>query len=202
MTALMDRPVLTLNRQWVPVHTSTVKEAIGLVAKGAAKIIEPDTYMTHDLSSWDAVSKARSAVGDRLIHSQHLAILVPEVILLTSYEGMAERGVVFSRKNLFKRDRFTCRYCGAQPGPAELTVDHVLPRSRGGLSSWTNCVLACVACNAKKADKTPTEAGMKLRGTAKKPTWKMLAQVAPRSPRPESWNAFLSRAYWNVELEP
>lgn len=197
----MNRPVLVLNSRWEPIHTTSIKEAIGLIAKGSARVIDPATYARHDLFSWHDVSRARRALNGRMIRSQHLALVPPEVVVLTTYEGRAERSVVFSRRNIFKRDRYTCQFCGAQPGPGELTVDHVFPKSRGGRSTWENCVLACVACNKRKADRTPQEAGMRLRRTPKKPTWKALAQVAPKL-RCESWEAFLGRAYWEVELEP
>lgn len=197
----LDRTVLVLNRRWDPIQTTSVKDAIGLVAKGSATVIDPATFERHDLLSWGEVSKAMKSVGDNLIRSQYLAIVPPEVVVLTAYEGRGERSVVFSRKNIFKRDRYTCQYCGKQPGPEELTIDHVMPRSRGGTSTWENCLLACVACNKRKADKTPAEAGMPMRKDPKKPSWKTLAQVHPKARR-ESWEQFLGRAYWEVELEP
>lgn len=197
----LDRTCLVLNKHWDPIQTTSVKDAIGLVAKGSAFVINPTTYERHDLLSWGDVSRAAADVSDEMIRSQHLAILPPEVIVLTDYDGRGERSVVFSRKNIFKRDRYTCQYCGKQPGPEELTIDHVMPRSRGGTSTWTNCLLACVACNKRKADKTPDEAGMPARKVPKKPSWKALAQISPRMRR-ESWETFLGRAYWEIELEP
>lgn len=201
MNALLVRPALVLNRTWTPIQLTSVREAIGLVAKGSACIIEPETFRTHDLATWNDVSRARAALGAEVIRSRHLALVPPEVVLLTSYEGRGERSVVFSRKNLFKRDRYTCQYCGAQPGPESLTVDHVRPRSRGGASTWENCVLACLECNRRKGDRTPEQAGLALRKTPRKPSWRTLAHVPPRLRR-ESWERFLSRAWWEVELEP
>ena len=203
MTAeqVLQRPTLVLNRRWTPIRTTPVQDAIGLVAKGTAVIIEPESFETHDLASWNDVSRARLRFGDLAIRSPRLVLVPPEVILLMTYDGQGGRAVVFSRKNLFKRDRYTCQYCGIQPGPEELTVDHVVPRSRGGVSSWENCVLACVECNKLKADRSPAQAGLKLRRSPKKPTWKALVQVPARDRR-ESWDKFLSRAYWEIELEP
>lgn len=203
MTAeqVLQRPTLVLNRRWTPIRTTPVQDAIGLVAKGTAVIIEPESFETHDLASWNDVSRARLRFGDLAIRSPRLVLVPPEVILLMTYEGQGGRAVVFSRKNLFKRDRYTCQYCGTQPGPEELTVDHVVPRSRGGVSSWENCVLACVECNKVKADRSPEKAGLKLRRSPRKPTWKALVQVPARDRR-ESWDKFLSRAYWEIELEP
>jgi len=203
MTAvsILERPALVLNKRWAPIQVTSVKDAIGLVAKGSAFILEPETYQTHDLLTWDAVSRARQHVADGMIRSARLAILPPEVILLTTYEGIGERSVIFSRKNLFKRDRYTCQYCATQPGPEGLTVDHVVPRSRGGVSSWENCVLACVECNKRKGDRSPEKAGLKLLKAPRKPSWRTLVQVPPRLRR-ESWDQFLSRAFWEIELEP
>ena len=198
---VLQQPTLVLNRRWMPIRTAPVQDAIGLVAKGTAMIIEPESFETHDLLSWNDFSRARERFGLVMIRSPRLALVPPEVILLKTYEGPGGRAVVFSRKNLFKRDRYTCQYCGLQPGPEELTVDHVVPRSRGGVSSWENCVLACVDCNKRKADLSPAQAGLRLRKSPKKPSWKALVQVPSRDRR-ESWDKFLSRAYWEVELEP
>jgi 5-methylcytosine-specific restriction endonuclease McrA len=196
----MSRPTLVLNKHWSPIQTAPVQEALSLVAKGSAKIIDPKTFEAHDLLSWNDVSKAKGQFEDSVIRSARLSLVAPEVIVLTGYEGLAVRSVVFSRKSLFKRDRYTCQYCGKQPGPSELTIDHVMPKSRGGISSWTNCVLACVECNKFKANRTPDEAKMTLRKVPKKPSWKALAEI-PSVARRESWEQFLSRAYWEVELE-
>jgi 5-methylcytosine-specific restriction endonuclease McrA len=196
----LQRPVLVLNKRWHALTTMSVKEAIGLVAKGAAKIIDPTDFSAVDLVTWNDVSKAKVKLEGEVIRSQYLSLVPPEVIVLTTYDGIGQRSVVFSRRNLFKRDKYTCMYCGVQPGPEELTIDHVMPKSRGGGSTWENCVLACVECNKKKANRTPDEAGMKLRKSPKKPTWKSLSQLNPRD-RKQSWSQFLSEAYWEVELE-
>lgn len=200
-TALLERPALVLNRAWTPIQVTSAREAISLVAKGSALIIEPETYRTHDLRTWNDVSRAKARFEHETIRSTSLALLPPEVILLRAYAGFGERAVVFSRKNLFKRDRYTCQYCGAQPGPEALTIEHVVPRSKGGVSTWENCVLACLSCNARKGDRTPAQAGLRLRSVPRKPSWRTLARVSPRERR-ESWEQFLSRAYWEVELEP
>ena len=96
------------------------------------------------------------------------------MLALARYDRLPTQAVAFSRRNIFKRDRFTCQFCGRQPGSEELTIDHVVPRSRGGTSTWENCVLACVPCNARKANRTPEQAGMKLRRAPVRPAWKPL----------------------------
>lgn len=198
--AVLKRSVLVLNRHWAPIQVTTVKEAIGLVAKGSAKIIDPSDFSAVDLVTWNDVSRAKVMLVGETIRSQRLALVPPEVIVLAKYDGQGEKSVVFSRKNLFKRDKYTCMYCGVQPGPEELTIDHVMPKSRGGASTWENCVLACVECNKKKANRTPEEAKMHLRRQPKKPSWKTLAHVNPKE-RKESWDNFLSRVYWEIELD-
>lgn len=198
---LLDRQVLVLNRNWAAIQVTSVREAIGLVAKGSAFVLEPGTYERHDLLSWGDVSKAKARVGELVIRSPRMVLLPPEVIVLANYDGQGEKSVIFSRRNLFKRDRYTCQYCGSQPGPESLTIDHVTPKSRGGISSWENCVLACIECNKRKANKTVDESGLKLRKIPRKPSWRILTQVPSRDRR-ESWEQFLSKAYWEVELEP
>ena len=123
----------------------------------------------------------------------------PEVVTLTEYDRLPEAAAAFSRRNIFKRDRFVCQYCGNQPGSEELTIDHVVPRAQGGVSSWKNCVLACVECNTRKADRTPGQAGMSLRKQPSRPLWKPF--YASHGMRIESWSKFVSEAYWNAELE-
>jgi 5-methylcytosine-specific restriction endonuclease McrA len=199
---VLEGQVLVLNRHWVPIQVTVVKEAIGLVAKGHAKIIDAETYQIHDLLSWADVTKARQALESDKIHSVRLVMTAPEVIMLTTYEGMGERSVVFSRRNVFKRDHYTCQYCAAQPDSSELTIDHIVPKSKQGKSTWENCVLACIPCNKKKADRTVEQAGMKLRKIPKKPTWKALIQAASSKQKRKSWDQFVSDAYWDVELKP
>jgi 5-methylcytosine-specific restriction endonuclease McrA len=112
---------------------------------------------------------------------------------------LPKAAVTFSRRNVFKRDHWTCQYCGVQPGGDELTIDHVLPRSQGGVSAWDNCVLACIDCNKRKADRTPEQARMKLRKLPVRPAWKPM--YTRDCVRIESWSNFVSETYWNVTLE-
>ena len=96
------------------------------------------------------------------LHSARLAIRVPSVIRLLEYRRIPHQTRALSRKNLLLRDRNTCQYCGEVLPSSELTLDHVAPRSRGGLSTWENLVACCHACNRQKGDRMPAEAGMKL----------------------------------------
>ena len=198
VAALLESPTLVLNRNWVPIHTLPARIAIGLVARDSARIIDPESYEMHDLVSWDSVSRAREH-HENIIRSARLALAPLEVIVLTCYGGIGDQTVTFSRLNLYRRDRYTCQYCGARPGSKELTIDHVLPRSRGGALSWENCVLACVACNKRKGNKTPSEAHMQLLTEPVRPHWRTIRRF-PSRPTYKSWEKFLSKAYWEVEL--
>jgi 5-methylcytosine-specific restriction endonuclease McrA len=193
---VLQRPTLVLNRNWQPVNVATVARALVLLWNESARIVDPADYQTY---TWEDWLKLRPRDGERLIQAVRFQLRVPEVVTLTGYDRLPTAALTFSRRNIFKRDRFTCQYCGAQPGSEELTLDHVVPRSQGGESRWENCVLACLDCNKRKADRTPEQAGMRLRHKSVRPTWNPLC--AAHELRIESWSKFVSEAYWNVPLE-
>ena len=181
MTAVLNRPTLVLNRNWQPVGVATVAKSLVKVWNETARIVDPDDYCQYSWSDW---AQLIPTDDELVIRTRSNRLRVPEVIVLTSYDRLPSNAVTFSRRNIFKRDRFTCQYCGRQgrsvqnaftairsrshqrkplgdqtghsgPGSEELTIDHLLPRAQGGTSTWENCVLACVECNAKKAERTP-----------------------------------------------
>ena len=195
-TKVLQRPTLILNRNWQPVNVATVARALVLLWNKSARVVDPTDYQTYD---WDDWSKLRPREGDLFIRAVRSRLRVPEVITLTDYERLPSAAVAFSRRNIYKRDRYTCQYCGVQPGTEELTIDHVVPRAQGGESRWDNCVLACLACNKRKADRKPEQARMRLRKQPVRPTWNPL--YAAHELRIASWSKFVSEVYWNVQLE-
>jgi 5-methylcytosine-specific restriction endonuclease McrA len=193
---VLQRPTLVLNRNWQPVGVSTVARSLVKVWNDTARIVDPADYRQYTWIDWSELSPVGGAA---FIQTSRSRLCVPEVVTLTRYDRLPVNAVTFSRRNVFKRDRFTCQYCGRQPGNAELTIDHVMPRAQGGLSRWDNCVLACVDCNTRKADRTPQQAGLKLQCVPSRPRWKPF--YASADVRINSWSRFVSEAYWNAELE-
>ncbi len=193
--------VLVLNKGWTPIGTVSLQRAITMLFSDyedgtpKAKVIEPESYAT---MSWDDWSKLKPKVTDETIRSANMVFRCPEVIMLTRYDKYPEPKAHFSRRTLYKRDRYTCQYCLGKPGTEELTIDHVMPRSRGGPTSWENCVLACVECNARKANRTHDEASMKLHTVPKKPKITLFKQDCFKPVK--SWSAFVDTAYWSVGL--
>lgn len=195
VTAVLNRPTLVLNRNWQPVGVVSVAKTLVKVFNDTARVVDPCDYQVY---TWEDWAELQPEGDEPFIRTKHLKLRVPEVVTLRNYDRLPRNAVTFSRRNVFKRDRFTCQYCGKQPGNDELTIDHVVPRAQGGTSTWQNCVLACMYCNHRKADRTPAEARMALHSQPERPLWQPL--YAARGVRIESWSKFVSEAYWNVEL--
>ncbi len=191
----MHEPTLVLNRNWAPITTTQVRQALVLLCRQAAAAVCPDTYELFELPRWIDRTRDRLTALDRarLVRTPSSWLEKPEVILLREFGGQPRREIAFSRRNLFRRDGFRCQYCERLHPPHELSIDHVLPRSRGGKTSWENCVLACVRCNSRKANRTPRESGLRLRRPPRRPTWSPLLAALPQI-QPESWKKFLRTA--------
>lgn len=183
---LLERATLVLNRSWQPIHVTTVRRALCMVFRDAARIICPETLATYDFQAWVEVPTPPEADA---IRSPSVRILAPEVILLARYNRIPSHRAPFTRRNLFQRDDYTCQYCGRKTKAGLLSVDHVQPRSRGGSTSWENCVLACVGCNSRKADQTPREAGLRLIREPERPRWTPYLNLSPGQ-RMDSWTKF------------
>jgi 5-methylcytosine-specific restriction endonuclease McrA len=194
--AVLERPTLVLNRNWQPVHVATVARSLTMLWNESAQVVDPEDYRLYNWNDWARLAPGE---GEPFIRTVKFRMRVPEVLTLTRHDRPRHTAVTFCRRNVFKRDHQTCQYCGVRPGTEELTIDHILPRAQGGQTNWENCVLACVPCNARKANRTPEQAGMKLRRLPVRPAWKPLYD-APTI-RIASWSRFLSEAYWNVSLE-
>lgn len=184
---ILERPTLVLNRNWQPVSVTTVARALVMLWNDIARMVEPEEFRLYNWSDW---AGHEPPPGVLCVRAARLRLRVPEVVCLAHYDRLPSTAVTFSRRNVAKRDHYTCQYCGAQPGAEDITVDHVVPRAQGGASSWTNCVAACIRCNARKADRTPETAGMKLRKRPIRPAWKPF--YAAQGARIESWSRFIN----------
>ena len=204
----LNAPVLVLNRVFTAVQVISAKRAFSLLVKAAAEVVavREEQYVSYDFSSWVEVSRAREAFlfHDRderdFVSTVRFSVAVPRIIRLLDYTGVPRQTVKFNRRNLYARDGGRCQYCGRGYPTAELTLDHVVPRSRGGRSTWENLVCACVSCNAAKGGRTPHEAGLKLIRAPQRPSRSPLLAKTVASRRFDSWKAFFHRAYWEVEL--
>lgn len=136
-------------------------------------------------------------VGEEGMRGTSFIFRIPTVIQLTRYDRVPAAKIHYNRRTIYRRDNNTCQYCGCRPGTKELSIDHVVPRSKGGKTTWENVVVACTACNAFKADRTPEQAKMKLLKQPKKPKY----NLHPGDIRVKDWENFLGAAYWLTELE-
>src|SRR6202789_231412 len=138
---MLQMPVLVLNASYEPINICGARRALVLVLKGIAR-----TEEEHGL----------------MLHAQRSRIPMPSVIRLLEYRRIPHQTRALSRKNILLRDRNSCQYCGVVLPSSELTLDHVIPRSRGGNSTWENLVACCHSCNRRKGNQLPGEASMKL----------------------------------------
>ena len=196
---MINSSVLVLNRNYQPVHVTSAKRAFTLLYIGAARVVQPD-FSTFDFESWQALG---AASGKDVIHTVGRAIAIPRVIVLQIYDRLPTTKVRFSRLNIYARDANTCQYCARQLPRADLNLDHVIPRARGGRTTWENVVCCCISCNLKKGAKLPYEAGMKLLRQPVRPKWTPSFRTPNGRVAYREWLPFLGlvdASYWNTEL--
>lgn len=183
---VLNEPCLVLNRNWQAVTFMPVQTCIVTTMRDMACVVHPETFVPMSFDEWCDVDLEDL----RWIKTSSTSIPAPEVIVLKRYGERPPRRVNFNRPNLWRRDEFSCQYCGATLPGSKLQVEHVLPRSKGGPTTWENCVAACGDCNAQKADKTPDQAGMRLRKQPHKPRWEPKIPV-PKGQIRDIWVPFL-----------
>jgi 5-methylcytosine-specific restriction endonuclease McrA len=195
---MLDTSVLVLNRVYQPIHVTSVRRAVSLLYQGVARAIDEE-FRLLDFEGWAELA----AASEDAIHTPTRAIRVPRVVVLVAHAHLPQHRVRFSRLNVYARDESACQYCGRRRARSELNLDHVIPRSRGGSTSWENVVCSCVACNLRKGGRTPEEAGMRLLRQPSRPRWTAVFRAAARRAIHRQWIPFLGlvdAAYWNVEL--
>jgi 5-methylcytosine-specific restriction endonuclease McrA len=172
----MDQ-TLVLTSGYEPIKVVSWQRAITLLTLGKVEVIEE---------------------YDRDIRSPTLVFKMPAVVRLLRAFRRSKGKVKFSRVNIYARDKYRCQYCAQKLPIAELTYDHVLPRSLGGKTTWQNIVAACAPCNARKSDRTPQQAGMRLITKPVRPKWvPVMTLRLSKNTAPEAWRDYL---YWTAEL--
>ena len=164
---------LVLNYSYEPLQFCSARHAITMVFGGRAEELDSAGYTVFTPST---------------------RFQLPTVIrVLKMVQRNRKKGLSFSKKNILRRDNYTCQYCGTSNHP--LTVDHVVPKSRGGGTNWTNIVVACKTCNLKKGDRTPFEVDMQLRQLPRKPDHQYIPFLIPSGPDShiEIWQKYLPK---------
>jgi len=162
--------VLVLNATYEPLNVISVKRAVVLLLKEKAELVE--------------AARAK-------LRSENFSLPVPLVIRLVYFVRIPRRiSLPVTRRGVLSRDHYTCQYCGIMPPRKNLTVDHVLPRSRGGKSTWENVVTACEKCNGRKGNRTPAEANMKLLSEPRRPRYIAIATLSSAEAR-AAWSKYV-----------
>jgi len=203
----LDGSVLVLNRFFAPVHVVPVRRCMILLYRELAEVVSIDNgqYGTHDFLSWTVMSELTASQyhddwgGDSAeqpadmewIRTPRHPILVPRIVRLLRYDRVPRPVLRFNRRTLFARDDHACQYCGKGYPLNQLSLDHVVPRSRGGETSWENVVCCCLRCNNRKGDRSPSEVGMQLLRRPQKPQQSPVIMGKLANPRYRQWQAFL-----------
>jgi 5-methylcytosine-specific restriction endonuclease McrA len=205
--------VLVLNRLYMAVHVVGVRRAFGLLLRELAEVIhlEEGVFANYDFQTWRELSELRAEIKgphEDWIRAVNFEIQVPRVIRLLEYDRVPKQSLRLNRHTLFARDGNRCQYCGRRFPTSQLSLDHVVPRSRGGRTTWQNVVCACLKCNIRKGGRTPQEAHMKLFREPFRPRRSPLLQLKLANPKYASWRTWVESgreedvggAYYEVEI--
>ena len=205
---VLNSSVLVLNKFFAAVHVTSARRALTLLYKDCAEVVSVNDgqFERYNFETWKEVSKYKEMFDDaedggEYVRTVSFDIRVPRVIRLLFYDKFPSKPVKLNRRNVYARDGSRCQYCGGKYSTSELSIDHVVPRSRGGLTTWENVVCACTDCNAKKGGRLPSQAGLRLRRKPKAPRRSPLIRLRLNPGKYGSWKQFLNEAYWSVELK-
>ena len=188
--------VLVLNRFYMAIRVVNVRRAITLLYRGCAEVITIDdgSYSNYEFEAWCEVSQLfalEKQPDEDYLKAVGFEFQVPRIVRLTRYDKLPRTTVRFNRKNVFSRDDHRCQYCGYQRPVNQLSLDHVIPRSHGGKTTWENIVCSCMKCNSKKGGRTPSQAGMKLLTEPAKPSGNPTMSFPLDDPKYASWKTFV-----------
>ena len=199
----LQASVLVLNRLYMAIHVVNVRRAFGLLFRDRAEVIhlEEGSFANHDFQSWREASELRADVkqpNDDWIRAVNFEIRVPRVIRLLSFDRVPKQKLHLNRRSVLARDGSNCQYCDGHFSSHQLSLDHVIPRSCGGMTTWENVVCACLKCNIKKGGRTPKEAKMKLVRHPVKPKRNPILILKLSNPKYESWRTWLDGMHWDL----
>jgi len=206
-TTALNSHVLVLNKLWMAVRVVDARRAFSMLVREMAEVIRLDdgSYSGYSFENWADLSQLHQQMEDEqayeFVKTVRMQVAVPKVIRLLGYDRLPRQGVKLNRRNIFARDHNRCQYCGNVFPTSELSLDHVVPRTQGGGSSWENLVCCCVKCNSKKGGRTPKQANMKLYKKPVKPTRNPAISLRLGHDKYAGWKQFLDNAYWSVELK-
>jgi len=194
--------VLVLNKSFYAIQITDWRRALSLVYLDNAHVVDED-YRTYNFQDWKELSADIKKDPAGFITTPSFEILIPDVIALKTFNSLPKSEVKFTRRNIYEHYSYKCAYCGEKFNTSDLNLEHVIPRSRGGKTDWSNVVTSCIPCNLKKGDRLPQEADMKLLIVPTKPKWTGVAAVVfrPSYKIKTSWQRFIDTVYWNVELD-
>ena len=207
---VLDTPTLILNKHWQAIRIEPLRKCFKKALAGRAMFVDEETYNVYAWDKWFdmfsiPVNEATDGYGYNWVDVSLWKIRIPEITIVTHYGKVPHVNVKLTRRNLLVRDGFKCQYTGEKVTSRSMTIDHVIPKSRGGKTEWTNVVVASQAANMRKANRLPHEAGMKLLTVPEKPHWHPLFAYAMNK-IPKSWEKFIHTdkwnelGYWDVEL--
>lgn len=186
--------VLVLNRLWQAVNIVGVQRAFSLLLQDHAQVIYTGdgSFQMMDSAQWLELSEEATPDDDEAyIQTVRMRIRVPKVLLLREYDQLPGHEVRFTRENLFERDHYRCQYCGHNFEAKELNMDHVIPRDRGGRTSWENIVTSCIKCNSRKANRLPHQANMHLIKKPERPRWRPFISSLIDQSYDSEWEHFI-----------
>jgi 5-methylcytosine-specific restriction endonuclease McrA len=192
MSDILNKPtVLVLNRNWQAIHVKTPAEAFCMIVSGAATALDVQGDDVIVPVIWNEWLKLPVREQDNAINTPRGRVRVPTVIVAANYARVPLRRPRLNRRNLWERDGGVCQYTGRKLSPHEGNMDHVIPRSRGGATSWDNCVLAHKEVNSRKADRLPHEAGLRLRKQPAAPRVLPVTHLIRNQHGVRDWKRFL-----------
>lgn len=197
MKQVLNQYTLVMNKHFQAIGTCTVRTAIILMTRDAAKALTLPDYRTFTWEKWISDEDPPTGVNEYIARGQgNEPIPAPQVIVLTRYDQVFRRKVRFTQKAMYRRDGFICQYCLRKFNEERLSMDHVVPKSQGGKTGWENCVTACMDCNNKKADRSLKAMGWTLPKKPERPQWNPILHVRPEN-RPECWKQLVQKEWWD-----